>query len=287
MYEDPAVHSVEDIVTRLCELFTPGAKPPVEDLPWLGYFPNFMSPWKSKAKRVGEVMEMLYEDLADIAWDRGVSGQNTNTLAYKFRMDEQATGLTRRQQAFACGIALEGGSDIVAGAILSCILALVHDPDSYENYTLPKDSTIICNIWAIHSNPERYEDPEVFKPERFLEHKMSAAESIAQGDPFKRDHFAFGAGRRSCPGVQIAEQGIFIALSRLLWAFEFSAPPGTTVNVDQSAWTGETVRIPKKFPLVIKPRSARRTETIEQEIILVKESVYSQYGVYKNPDPEQ
>jgi cytochrome P450 len=54
---------------------------------------------------------------------------------------------------------------------------------------------VLCNIWAIHSNPDRFEDPHLFKPERFLNHTMSMAESIAQGDPFKRDHFAFGAGK--------------------------------------------------------------------------------------------
>ncbi|ELU37780.1 cytochrome P450, putative [Rhizoctonia solani AG-1 IA] len=143
------------------------------------------------------------------------------------------------------------------------------------------DIPVICNIWAIHSNPERFDDPKVFRPERFLDYKMSMAESIAQGDPFERDHFAFGAGRRSCPGVQVAEQDIFIALSRLLWAFEFSAPTGTQVNVEQCAFTGETVRHPKEFPLVIKPRSERRKATIEREMAHAKEHVFSQYGVYK------
>jgi hypothetical protein len=89
------------------------------------------------------------------------------------------------------------------------------------------------------------------------------------------------AGRRSCPGVQLAEQDIFLALSRLLWAFEFSAPPGTKVNVEQSAWVGETVRHPREFPLVITPRSERRAETIDREMALAKENVFSAYGVYK------
>lgn len=153
--------------------------------------------------------------------------------------------------------------------------------DYHEGYFLPKDSTVICNVWAIHSNPDRFEDPDVFKPEQFLDYKMSMAESIAQGDPYKRDHFAFGAGRRSCPGVQLAEQDIFLALSRLLWAFEFSAPPGTMINVEQSAWVGETVRHPKRFPLVITPRSERRAATIEREMAMAKENVFSMYGVYK------
>lgn len=337
-YEDPAVHGIEEIMLRVCELLMPGSKPPVEDFPWLSYIPDFMTSWKAKSRKVGELMDKLYGDLASIAWERGVSGLNTNTLSYKLRLNESSNGLTRHQQEYISGLVLEGGSDIVAGAILACILALIHDVESQkrargeidglydedtlpkwadeqempfvravikevlrwrpplpmaiphrleqddycEGYFHPKDSTVICNIWAIHSNPERFEDPHLFKPERFLDHTMSMAESIAQGDPFKRDHFAFGAGRRSCPGVQLAEQDIFIALSRLLWAFEFSAPPGTEVNVAQSAFVGETVRHPKEFPLVIKPRSGRRTATIDREMALAKENVFAMYGVYKN-----
>ena len=36
-----------------------------------------------------------------------------------------------------------------------------------------------------------------------------------------RPHFTFGAGRRVCPGVHVAERGLFLAIARLLWGFEF------------------------------------------------------------------
>ncbi|QRW15884.1 cytochrome P450 family protein [Rhizoctonia solani] len=336
-YEDPAVRTIEEIMVRVCDLLMPGSKPPVEDFPWLRFIPDFVSDWKARSRNIGDLMDKLYGDLADIAWTRGASGLNRGTLSYKLRANEANSGLSRHFQAYIAGLVLEGGSGIVAGVILTCILILIKDTSSqerarkeidalydedtlprwvdeqampfvravikevlrwrpslpiaiphrleqddyYEGYFHPKDSTVICNIWAIHSNPGRFDDPKVFRPERFLDYKMSMAESIAQGDPFERDHFAFGAGRRSCPGVQVAEQDVFIALSRLLWAFEFSAPTGTQVNVEQSAFTGETVRHPKEFPLVIKPRSERRKATIEREMAHAKEHVFSQYGVYK------
>lgn len=53
------------------------------------------------------------------------------------------------------------------------------------------------------------------------------------------------------------------------------------INVEQSAWVGETVRHPKRFPLVITPRSERRAATIEREMAMAKENVFSMYGVYK------
>ncbi|CAE6458667.1 unnamed protein product [Rhizoctonia solani] len=336
-YEDRAVRSIEQIMEQFTTLNQPGAKPPVENFPFLWYLPDsMMMNWKSRTKKIGELMDKVYGDLAEIAWERGINGLNTNTLAYKIRMNEDNNGLTRHQQAYVCGIVLEGGSDIVAGAICACILALIQDTasqkraraeidslydedtlpkwedeqqmpfsskkscagvrlflllfpidlsksldDYHEGYYIPKDSSIICNIWAIHSNPDRYKEPHLFKPERFLDHTMSMADSIAQGDPLKRDHFAFGAGRRTCLGVQLAEQDIFLALSKLLWAFELSAPPGTYVNTEQSAWFGEGVRRPKDFPLDVVPRSEKRKATIEREMEQARQSVFSFYGSYK------
>ena len=88
-------------------------------------------------------------------------------------------------------------------------------------------------------------------------------------------------GRRVCPGIQTAEQDMFIALARLLWAFEFSAPSGVEISTDHlTAFVGKHIRIPADFPLVIKPRSERRAQTIEREMIAAKE-VYAQYGLYK------
>jgi cytochrome P450 len=39
-------------------------------------------------------------------------------------------------------------------------------------------------------------------------------------DCAQRDHFTFGAGRRICPGIHIADRSLFVAVSRLLWGFK-------------------------------------------------------------------
>ncbi|KAG8730535.1 hypothetical protein FRC11_006492 [Ceratobasidium sp. 423] len=312
-YDDPAAHGIERIMEEFTLLNLAGSKPPVEAFPWLWYLPDSMTMnWKSRSKKIGGLMDKVYYDLANIAWERGIKGLNTDTLAYRLRTNEDGNGLTRRQQAYTCGIILEGGSDIVAGAICTCILALIQDLASqdrardeidnlYDEETLPKweDEQKLPFVRAVIKEalrwrppipsgvPHRvdqgklYEEPHLFKPERFINHTMSMVDSAAQADPSKRDHFAFGAGRRICPGIQMAEQDMFLALSKLLWAFEFSAPPGTNIDTEQSAFFGEAVRRPKPFPLIITPRSDRRVATIKREMEMAKQNVFSLYGSYK------
>jgi cytochrome P450 len=53
------------------------------------------------------------------------------------------------------------------------------------------------------------DDPNEFRPERWLQHP---------DQPFP----TFGIGRRSCPGKQMAQNSLFIAIARILWAYNIS-----------------------------------------------------------------
>lgn len=50
------------------------------------------------------------------------------------------------------------------------LLALPHaavEDDFYKGYHIPKGSTVIGNVWAIHRDPKRFFNPNAFIPERF------------------------------------------------------------------------------------------------------------------------
>lgn len=97
--------------------------------------------------------------------------------------------------------------------------------DEYRGYLIPKDTSITGNLWAIHRNPRDFPDPDVFRPERFLNER--------QPYPNKKGHNAFGWGRRLCSGQPLAEQGLSLVIARMLWAFNIQ--PGLDEKVATAA----------------------------------------------------
>jgi cytochrome P450 len=69
------------------------------------------------------------------------------------------------------------------------------DEISYKQYVIPKGSMLVMNEWGIFHDPELFDAPEEFRPERFL-HSRYGTKQGADTAAF-RDNLAFGAGRVS------------------------------------------------------------------------------------------
>lgn len=109
---------------------------------------------------------------------------------------------------------------------------LVTKDDWYEGHRFRKGTVVYPNLTALSKDPELYPEPESFRPERFEGDILSAAESAVQQDYRRRDHFHFGFGRRICPGINVAEDSLFIVIARLLWAYDIVAKPGNQLNME-------------------------------------------------------
>ena len=90
-------------------------------------------------------------------------------------------------------------------------------------YKVPKDTKIFLNVWAIHRDPENWEDPLEFRPERFLSNNNNYGNKFDySGNNF---HFLpFGSGRRICAGIPLAERMLNYVLASFLHSFEWKLP---------------------------------------------------------------
>jgi cytochrome P450 len=163
---------------------------------------------------------------------------------------------------------------VVTNTDLSCL------DDWVDGMFVPKGTVVLLNVWGLHHNPETFPEPDVFKPERYTNRTLLAAEYAASADYENRDHYGYGSGRRICPGIHLAERNLFLAISKLLWAFSFSPGKdshGNPVPIDVSAYSEGFLHCPKPFPCEIKPRSEARRETIMREFGEAERKVFSKY----------
>jgi cytochrome P450 len=121
-------------------------------------------------------------------------------------------------------------------------------------YHIPKGSIILPNHWSMHLDGDTFNQPEEFRPERWL---------LGENLPLR----AFGFGRRICPGMHIAEDILFIAVSRLLWAFNFQTGSGSEPAAAVRPYRMEQTMIaaPLPFDAALTVRSTRYREIICQQ----------------------
>ncbi|KAF2181179.1 cytochrome P450, partial [Zopfia rhizophila CBS 207.26] len=94
--------------------------------------------------------------------------------------------------------------------------------DTYQGYRIPAGTRIIPNAYSIHQDSTKYPNPDTFIPDRYLSYPHSAPEAANLKDGNARDHFGYGAGRRICAGMYVAEASLWIVVSKLLWGFDIS-----------------------------------------------------------------
>ncbi|KAF3449995.1 hypothetical protein FNV43_RR06074 [Rhamnella rubrinervis] len=106
-----------------------------------------------------------------------------------------------------------------------------------EYYTIEKGNQVLVNAWSMGRNPKYWKEPTSFLPERFLENNMDYR-GIKDFE-----YIPFGAGRRICPGLPLANRMINLMLASLLHSFNWKLPKGITPEtLDMSEQFGITLR---------------------------------------------
>jgi hypothetical protein len=117
-------------------------------------------------------------------------------------------------------------------------------------------------------DPKRNPNPRVFDPSRFENDFQSEFESATNSDPTQRQNWVFGAGRRLCQGMHIAERSLFLAIARLVWAYSFEKARdsnGQPVTPDTEDLVGGLTVTPAAFKAIITPRSKEKAGIITKD----------------------
>ncbi|KAK8951361.1 Cytochrome P450 71A1 [Platanthera zijinensis] len=114
-----------------------------------------------------------------------------------------------------------------------------------DGYRIPAKARILINVWAIGRDPNYWDNPESFRPERF------------EGSPtsYLGNHFQllpFGGGRRICPGMGLGIVGVELAMASFLYSFNWDLPAGKSQG-DVSMEESFGIVCHRKEPLLLVP----------------------------------
>ncbi|MBA0854846.1 hypothetical protein Goshw_005853, partial [Gossypium schwendimanii] len=113
------------------------------------------------------------------------------------------------------------------------------------DYDINPKTRIAVNVWAIGRDPDIWDNPEEFIPERFIENPID----------LKGQHFEllpFSGGRRICPRINMGMTVLELALANLLYFFDWKLPIGMReIDIDMEEKVSLTVG--KKTSLMLIP----------------------------------
>ena len=123
---------------------------------------------------------------------------------------------------------------------------------SLAGHKIPKGTNIWGNVWGLHHNKEIWGDPDVFRPERYLDEKGNL---VPADHPARVCNLTFGAGPRVCPGETFAMTRMFILLACMMKNFEFLTPKGQKM-FDVRNITNGIVLASQPYKVILKVRNS-------------------------------
>ena len=122
---------------------------------------------------------------------------------------------------------------------------LSREDTSINGYDIPAGTRVLVMVWSIGRDPELWEAPEEFMPERFLGSRLDV-----KGQDYEL--LPFGSGRRMCPGYSLGLKVIQVSLANLLHGFTWRLPDGVELSMEEIFG----LSTPRKYPLeaVVEPK---------------------------------
>ncbi|XP_057416674.1 cytochrome P450 89A2-like [Lotus japonicus] len=114
-----------------------------------------------------------------------------------------------------------------------------------DGYLVPKDGTVNFMVAEMGWDPQVWEEPMEFKPERFLNNEGKEVEGFDITGSKEIKMMPFGAGRRICPGYNLALMHLEYFVANLVWSFEWKVPEGGSVDLSEK----QEFTMVMKYPL--------------------------------------
>ncbi|KAJ1693388.1 hypothetical protein LUZ63_010086 [Rhynchospora breviuscula] len=112
---------------------------------------------------------------------------------------------------------------------------------SLRGYEIPKGTMLLVNLYQIQRDPEIWEEPMKFKPERF-EDGRSNGKWMAP----------FGMGRRRCPGEALAMREVGVVLGALIQCFDWQRIGSELIDLTEGS--GLSIRMVTQLEVMYRPR---------------------------------
>lgn len=116
---------------------------------------------------------------------------------------------------------------------------------SINGYGIPKDTIIFINQCSLNHDPTKWDQPEVFNPQRFLD------EDGALNKDLTTNVLIFSMGKRRCIGEDLSKIQLFLFTSLLLHQCSFTAEGIPSMDYEY----GLTIK-PKAFKVSVRLRDS-------------------------------
>ncbi|KAJ7484532.1 cytochrome P450 [Mycena latifolia] len=151
------------------------------------------------------------------------------------------------------------------------------ESDNIEGYYIPKGATVIANIWGMPHDENIYKAPSTFDPSRFLPRTGTPTNPgiVGRCEP-DIGSLPFGFGRRICPGMHLADSGIWIYAACVLWAFEIrvkdyqdnrASEVSLATRWEEFQFSDGAIMYPHPFEVPLRPRSTEIENVLKKDFI--------------------
>ncbi|KAK2611835.1 hypothetical protein N8I77_005156 [Diaporthe amygdali] len=138
----------------------------------------------------------------------------------------------------------------------------------YNGMLIPAGSAIFIPPAALNYDEAFTTDPDSYNPDRFLPQAHILAPELSASPKYEeRDHYSYGAGRRMCAGIHLAERSQWRMVAQMLWAFNIEPDIGSDgepveVKTGHDVYDEGFLHTPLEFKVRMVARSDKHADVV-------------------------